>query len=97
MDVYCCLPMSDIGLRLCCSLAVTLELIMLDTAFIKSTPHPLRIAWEDSVCLSVRARLSCRMAEGVKVQERGESQPYSHCLGAGKDSMKDGSHCHGQL
>lgn len=82
-------PMSDISLRLCCLLSVTLELIMVDTGFIKA-PH----CTEDGVCLSVWARLSCRMAEGVKAQ--GRSQPA--CMpGSWKNSMKDGSHCHGQL
>lgn len=82
-------PMSDISLRLCQLLSTTLELIIVDMGFIKA-PH----CTEHGVCLSAWARLACRMAEGVKTQRR--SQPA--CTpGSWTDSMKDGSHCQGQL
>lgn len=81
--------MSDISLQFCWLLSMTLELIMSDMGFIKA-PR----CTQDGVCLSARASLSCRMAEGVKVG--GGSQPA--CMpGSWRDSMKDGSHCQGQL
>lgn len=69
--------MSDISLGLCWLLSMTLELITVDMGFIKA-PR----CTERGVCLSAGARLSCRMAEGVKAQ--GGSQNLPACLGAGK-------------
>lgn len=73
-------PMSDISLRLCWLLSMTLELIMVGMGFIKA-PR----CTEDGVCLSAWARLSCRMAEGVKAQEEANLHA---CLGAGKTAWR---------
>lgn len=82
-------PVSDNSLRFCWLLSMTTELILVGMCFIKAS-H----CTEDGVCLSAWARLSWRMAEGVKAQ--GKSQPA--CMpGSWIDSMKDGSHCQGQL
>ena len=81
--------MSSISLRLCWLLSMTLKWIVVDVGFIKAPRYT-----EDGVCLSVCARLSWRMAEGVKAQERSQ---LASMPGSWKDSMKDGSHCQGQL
>ena len=81
-------PVSDISPRLCWLLSMTLELIMADIDFIKALQCRV---WR---VFQPEPGYPAGWLEGLKPRE---DTNLPACARSGTDSMKDGSHCQGQL